>query len=308
MGNRSKCPEVRQSGQVTETSEPVITKQSGILSVVTQKHGSRTPGHDECPQSLAGFGWSDVFAMPPPRFFCLEIFAGTARITSKLIDQGVAAFPIDICLFPSHNVLDIHVEHQILHWMNAGRIVFIWLGMPCTSFSRARKWDNLGPGPLRDIDNLWGFPWLSSLDRHKVVQGNNLLRFTLRIIACCEHLHIPYALENPLSSYAWSMPPMQKFVRKFSPLEAVLDFCQYGEAWQKPTRILGNFWPVSELHRRCNSQGGVCSRTLLPHVRLTGTDAHGMFLTLKAQPYPEQLASLVAQKVASTLPRSLRST
>ena len=308
MGNRSKCPEVRQSGQVTETSEPVITKQSGILSVVTQKHGSRTPGHDECPQSLAGFGWSDVFAMPPPRFFCLEIFAGTARITSKLIDQGVAAFPIDICLFPSHNVLDIHVEHQILHWMNAGRIGFIWLGMPCTSFSRAGKWDNLGPGPLRDIDNLWGFPWLSSLDRHKVVQGNNLLRFTLRIIACCEHLHIPYALENPLSSYAWSMPPMQKFVRKFSPLEAVLDFCQYGEAWQKPTGILGNFWPVSELHRRCNSQGGVCSRTLLPHVRLTGTDAHGMFLTLKAQPYPEQLASLVAQKVASTLPRSLRST
>lgn len=237
--------------------------------------------------------------------FCLEIFAGTARITSKLQDLGIATYPIDICLFPSHNVLDTQVEHKILHWVESHRIPFVWFGLPCTSFSRARKWDNLGPGPLRDADTLWGFSWLNHVDRHKVEQGNSLLRFTLRIMACCERLHIPYALENPFSSYAWSMPPMQKFIRQFSPHEAILDVCQYGEQWQKPTRILGNFWPVSELSRRCQPTQGLCSRTLQPHLRLTGTDANGMFLTLEAQPYPEQLASLVAQKVASAISRSV---
>ena len=83
----------------------------------------------------------------------------------------------------------------------------VWLGMPCTSFSQARKWNDDGPDPLRDYGNIYGFPWLNRNDKLKVFHGNNLLRFTLRLLYLCEQLHIPYVLENPYRIYAWHMPP-----------------------------------------------------------------------------------------------------
>ena len=283
-------------------SQPFITRQSGILSMVAEKPGESAKGSAEPPKSMSGYGWEDVFTLKPlPHRFSLELFAGTARITSSLNGLGYKCYPIDCCLFPSHNVLDIHVEHQLIHWIQANRIQFIWLGMPCTSFSRARKWDGLGPGPLRDFNNLWGFKWLSGRDRQKVFQGNELLRFSIRILSLCEKYNIPYALENPLSSYAWSMPPMKRFIQRFNPFQIQLDFCQFGEAWQKPTQILGNFWNPSDLQRTCHPQNGVCSASFRPHVRLTGTDASGTFMTLKAQPYPFKMTQMVAERVSRSI-------
>lgn len=110
-------------------------------------------------------------------------------------------FPIDICLFSDHNVLDKAVEHRIFNWIRSGRIGFIWCGMPCTSFSRARKWDGLGPGPIRSPDFLRGLPDLNDSDRRKVLTGNNLLLFTLRLLRLCERCHVPHALENPCQAW-----------------------------------------------------------------------------------------------------------
>lgn len=302
MGHRPEPEEIWKSRQNTAAAHQIVTKQSGVLSVVEQKHGSSPEGNSSSKEPLNGLGWTDLFSLNalPPKF-SLEIFAGTARVTQCLSDHGLRAFPLDICLFPSHNVLDIHIEHRIIHWLVSHRIAFVWLGMPCTSFSRARKWDSLGPGPLRDVDNLWGFPWLSRTDKQKVEQGNALLRFTLRCMTVCEEHGIPYAIENPLSSFAWMMPPMKKFCSKFHPTEAVLDFCQYLEPWQKPTKILGNFWPLQQLTKRCRPFQGLCSMSCQPHVHLSGTDAAGNFMTLKAQPYPWALAAEVARLVAGAI-------
>ena len=77
----------------------------------------------------------DIFNLSPrPRHFTLEIFAGTARLSQALRKVGVSCFPIDICLFPSHDVLDPQVEHSIRHFLCSHRVKFVWLGMPCTSF------------------------------------------------------------------------------------------------------------------------------------------------------------------------------
>eukprot|EP00434_Breviolum_minutum_P016854 symbB.v1.2.014869.t1/scaffold1098.1/size138148/1 len=138
--------------------------------------------------------------------------------------------------------------------------------MPCTSFSQARKHDGVGPGPLRDYDHLWGLPALSRNDRQKVFTGNQLLRFTIRLLTLCERFGIPYALENPYSSYAWHMPPLARFIRKFQPYVVHLDFCQFGECWKKPTTVMGNFWNVPSIARRCSGTFGKCSATFAPHV------------------------------------------
>ena len=171
--------------------------------------------------------------------------------------------------------------------------------MPCTSFSTARKWDDLGPGPLRDMDNLHGFQWLTGTDLAKVRMGNSLLRVSLRLLAKCEERGIPYALENPMSSYAWYMPEVQRFLHKYNPQLVHLDYCQYGEPWRKPTTIMGNFWNLASLSKRCKSYKGVCSATPQQHVRLAGVDGNGVFMTLKAQPYPRAFAALVASLLAN---------
>ena len=289
---------VRRYGKVGKIQKMM----NAVVSVVSQTHREGAERDVASSPTMSQFGWQDVFRVSPqPQHFALEVFAGTARICSALQRRGLKCYPIDICLFPSHNVLDIHIEHILVHWLQPGRVNFIWFGMPCTSFSQARKHDGVGPGPLRDYDHLWGLPGLSRNDRQKVFTGNQLLRFTIRLLTLCEQFGIPYALENPYSSYAWHMPPLARFIRKFQPYVVHLDFCQFGECWKKPTTVMGNFWNVPSIARRCSGTFGKCSATSAPHVPLTGLASNGLFRTLLAQPYPQALAHLVAANVAKTI-------
>lgn len=193
--------------------------------MVEEQHGTSVAWKDGSKDA-----WIDVMKLSTlPIVFALEIFAGTARVAQALNDAGLLAFPVDICISPLHDILDISVEHFIVHLLQSSRINFLWLGMLCASFSRARKWDGLGPGPLRDLDNLFGFSWLSANDAKTVRTGNNWLRISIRFLEVCEKLRVPYALENPRSSYAWDMPIMKRFIQAHNPQLVHLDFCQYGE-------------------------------------------------------------------------------
>eukprot|EP00438_Fugacium_kawagutii_P035340 Skav207489 [mRNA] locus=scaffold334:50621:51457:+ [translate_table: standard] len=270
--------------------------------MVTPKHGTGDERQHEVPKSLRSCVNDNVFSVSgKPRRFGLEIFAGTARVASQLCDHGVPCYPIDICLYPGHDVLDSHVEYRILNWIRSGVILFIWLGMPCTSFSRARKFDGLGPPPIRTDEHLWGLPGLGEKDRLKVHTGNALFYFTLRVLQVCEQFKIPYALENPASSMAWLLPPLKRFLRDYKPDVVILDFCCYGEVWRKPTQLMTHFFPSSSLGRTCQPWKGLCSNTHKPHQRLVGQDSNNVFWTLRAQPYPWQLARCVAELVAKSL-------
>lgn len=298
----SKRQKVCQDGEDSKAHGTVISESFGVLSLVTEKHREGSSGPVGSPGSMKGYGWPDVLSFSTlPQQFGLELFAGTARICSAFAQCGLPCFPIDICLFPSHNVFDISVEHQIVHLLLGGRVKMVWLGMPCTSFSQARKWDDNGPDPLRDYDNIYGYPWLSHKDRLKVLEGNNLLRFSLRLLAICERLHIPYALENPYSSFAWHMPPMKKFIKLFMPYVETLDYCQFGEDWKKSTTIMGNYWNLPVISKRCTGTRNICSATGRPHVPLAGKAANGLYRTLLAQPYPWALADLIAGTVSRAI-------
>lgn len=254
-------------------------------------------GREEPRQSLSGDNPSknatvdvskvDVFSMKrrPPKF-CLEIFAGTARISAALQKAGITTYPIDIDLFPSHNVLDPVCAHALLNWISSGRVLLVWLGMPCTTFSSARRNDGVGPLPLRDGDHLWGLPNLGRNDARKLTEGNKLFNFTMQVLHLCQQHHVPYVLENPLTSFAWSMPPLVKFADRFHVHFCDLDFCCYGEVWKKPTRLMYQFIDISPLALRCKGSFLRCSNTKRPHIALAGRDSSGVFWTLRAQPYP----------------------
>ena len=203
MAHGPERPTICKDRQASTDAQPTVTRSAGVLSMVEKQHGKGGTRQSTCQNAVTSLGWDDVLRKKPlPPRFALEIFAGTARITKALHTVGFYAFPIDICIAEHHNLLDTYVERDILHLLQSGRVSFLWLGMPCTSFSRARKWDGLGPGPLRDLFHLNGFSWLNDADKKKVRTGNDLLRVSLRFLQVCEQLSIPYALENPSSSYA----------------------------------------------------------------------------------------------------------
>ena len=245
-----KCAKIWKGGENSKDDDRFITRTNGVLSVVSQKHREGAERDVASSPTMSQFGWQDVFRVSPqPQHFALEVFAGTARICSALQRRGLKCYPIDICLFPSHNVLDIHIEHILVHWLQSGRVNFIWFGMPCTSFSQARKHDGVGPGPLRDYDHLWGLPGLSRNDRQKVFTGNQLLRFTIRLLTLCEQFGIPYALENPYSSYAWHMPRWHDLFANFNLMWYTwisVNLVNVGKNLQLLWEISGMFHPLPD--------------------------------------------------------------
>ena len=276
---RSELEKVHKSWQSATVTDPIVVRSSGVLSMVSSEHGACDARKHESTNGVSRLMREDVFSVKSkPSRFALEIFAGTARVASELNDHGIPTYPVDICLFPGHNVLDADVEHRILNWIRSGVILFIWLGMPCTSFSRARKFDGLGPPPLRTDEYLWGLPNLSTKDRLKVHTGNALFALTLRVLEVCEQHGVPYALENPASSMAWLLAPMKRFLRDYHPDVVTLDFCCFGEVWRKPTQLVTHFFPSRALGKTCSPYNGRCSNTHKPHQRLVGQDSNNHVL------------------------------
>lgn len=286
--DRFLSPEIRQDRKGATVAQQDVSIPDSVLQVGGQESGEvfqRSSGAKECLMASI-----DVFAVSTrPHKFALEIFAGTARISQAVSTDEHKMFPIDTCLFPSHNVLCPRIEQKILTWIRTGRIWLVWLGMPCTTFSRARKNDGLGPGPLRSSDFIWGLPGLSSKDRNKVSEGNALFFFTLRILQACLQYNVPFVLENPLSSMAWELPPLVDFIETANCLLCDLDYCQFGESWKKPTRLMYKYLDISSLSKRCCGSYNRCSSSNLPHVRLSGMGPNNVFMTLLAQPYPWKL-------------------
>ena len=299
---RPVSEKVHKNWKSPELVEPVVARRSGVLSMVTPQHGESVSGQDASKEFLRRKCSDNVLQCGSlPHTFALEVFAGTGRIVSSLHAIGIPAFPIDICIYPDHDVLHATVEHRIFNWIRKKRIPFVWCGMPCTTFSRARKFDGLGPGPLRSSQYLWGMPYLNWKDQQKVHNGNSLLMFTIRLLRLCEQHCTPYVLENPDSSMAWEMDVLQQFCSEYSPSCITLDYCQFGEAWKKPTRLIYNYISLRDLQKRCNTINGRCSFSQRQHVPLTGLDASGNFMTLRAQPYPWAMAEQVASQVAKAI-------
>ena len=302
MVNRPIGEAIHQDGEDSNALGPTLKRRAGVLSLVSSK-SSQGPERPDSAKALLIPPWEqDVFTLDVlPDKFALEIFAGTARVCRELNQHGIVCFPIDICMFRHHDVLDTQVEHKIFNWIKTGRVIFIWCGMPCTSFSRARKWDGLGPGPLRTTEQLWGLTDLSFSDNKKVQTGNLLLLWSVRLFRLCADRGIAVILENPKSSLAWQMPPIVRILQRHDVSLVHLDHCQFGELWKKPTFLMACNIDISCLHIQCHTMQGRCSRTKRPHIPLLGVDYDGTFMTLKAQPYPWALARQVTGCVTKAL-------
>lgn len=180
---------------------------------------------------------------------------------------------------------------------HADDIALVWMGTPCTTWSRARKHDG-GPPPLRDDDvYLFGYQHLSSHDMFKLDQGNQLLDVSDQIAHLCRALQVPWVLENPASSRIWLTPQLQSLVKEGASF-ITTDFCGFGMPWKKSTGLLFQFLPnLNTISRHCHTCHGRCEFTGRKHVILTGKDASGIWYTRRAQPYPFEFCHHIAKSL-----------
>ena len=284
MGGRLVNGKVRKAcpcHATIRTARPVLQKKCSSSSGNFEADGPRT-----------------LIPTTPPVLrhkVCLELFSGTGRLSNKLCKAGFVVESWDILNSSKCDLLSRKNVNHIIDRIRAGKIAFVHVGLPCSSWSRARRWDGRGPGPLRDDHEfLFGFPCLNAKDRNKVQQGNQLLLNSVRILKECSKFNIPWTLENPKTSRVWltrHIRQLKKYAQFFQ-----ADFCQYQGEWRKSTYFLTHI-SLSFDFKTCTGPKGFCSRTKCRHSILQGTDSSGRFLTKVAEPYPFGLASHIATRV-----------
>ena len=133
--------------------------------------------------------------------------------------------------------------------------MLVWAGMLCTIFSRARKRDGQGPGPLRDDFYLYGPPFLCRKDKAKVQRGNNHLAFLVRLLQICDNCQVPFIVEF-----------FFEYVMEYAVARALFSapmrfLCQLGllslwSAMEKAATLLYKYIDLYSLQQRCSEHGG----------------------------------------------------
>jgi len=232
----------------------------------------------------------------------LELFSGTGHFSSAWRrghkTKHIDILELDLCHGEHNDLMLPKVRHKIAGWISNQLVCCVWMGTPCSSWSRARDRPGLAP-PLRSNQCLMGLPNLKPHDAKKVHVGNVLMKASAYILHLCSRHAVPAAIENPSTSRIWLARPLVQAQRWQAAREILLDFCQYGTPWRKRTKILcvhANLLPASKL---CTGRK-TCSATGVPHVQLAGIH-NEEFRTLTAQPYPKPLCRELCHHFASAL-------
>ena len=312
-----------KSRQILEVENATRSQATGTLGSRQQREALRSPCKDQPGVPCASTTITkDVLARgltvlgPGPKIFSpvttaqskklskhlvIELFSGCAALSKSCSQHGFLAVAYDIDYSSNCDLLQPHVLENVLDFMTkySDSIALVWMGTPCSSWSRARK-DDGGPRPLRDdSENLLGFHNLSQKDQNKVQLGNQLLVVSTRVARHCMHLGISFVIENPHSSRIWLTEQMQSLLSGGASFGRT-DFCGFKTPWRKATGFM--FWQfptLSSIFRTCNPQNGRCSFSGRRHIILSGTDSQGVWLTRRAQPYPKDMCDGIAQQLFS---------
>ena len=157
-----------------------------------------------------------------------EVFSGSGRLSRALARAGIESWGYDVADGPSGDLLRAEVASGLEEAILGGKLLGLHFGTPCHTWSRARRNDGKGPGPLRDDGkHLWGFPMhtLSAKDQLKLSIGNRLTRTTLKLIRMALEAGLIVILENTMTSRLWLIKQLQKLIKpeKHEPESALVD-------------------------------------------------------------------------------------
>ena len=230
----------------------------------------------------------------------LEIFSGTARLTSAVRDLGIPCLPpIDITLCQevpaAFDVIEAHNWEFVMQLISCGAVAFLHLGTPCNTFSAARKEDG-GPPPLRSEVFPEGLPDLAGDNLAIATLGNFFLDRSAEAAEAIVRSGGDFSLENPLWSLLWQTKLIKQLLLRARAFFVDFDQCAFGAPSVKPTRLmLSNQRMAAGLARKCPGNHA--------HEVLKGkvwSDQFGkwVYRTKLAQVYPYNMCSQMASDIA----------
>ncbi len=218
------------SGKVAdiEKCEALLQRRPGLTGL--RKFGAQTTSQSSRSRTVDGRDFRSVPVKLASQYgIGLELFSGCGRLTKSIRRQlkQVFCIEVDIVHGPQFDLCRQSVQKEITDLIRSGVVRYVWLGTPCNSWSRARRNDGKGPGPLRDDDQfILGFSSCTPVDAEKIKIGNQLMYFSARIFRLCLQLQIPVILENPHTSRLWLAPPIKHLLTHRRVESGWTDFCQ----------------------------------------------------------------------------------
>lgn len=211
-----------------------------------------------------------------PRAVFFEIFAGCGQLSLSMKSKGFLVVPVDY-QFNKHDIrveqmsLDLTTDEGqscLMGLLRELKPAAIHVALPCGTGSRARERPIAPhliakgapqPRPLRDADNILGFPDLSSRDHQRVTLSNRLASFTVQLLIFAMETFCFISIENPVRS--WMFAVIAHYVRelnqralsKFWNDMVAVDFanCAHGGERDKKTRFLCSSDIILELAMPC---------------------------------------------------------
>ena len=179
-----------------------------------------------------------------------EIFAGAGTLTKCLLEVGCPMWaPAAIVNAEGLDVFSPEIVKRIFE----GKVSWVWLSPPWSSFSPLRNLDSGGPLRPRQL------PEGRRGDR-AALYGNRLWDRAVQLARLCLSCGVPFILEHPRRSRAWEMPSTYPLTKAPGVKQHIVHMCAYGdvldgiaENHKRETRLLGTVpWLESAIR--------VCSR------------------------------------------------
>ena len=164
---------------------------------------------------------------PLSQFFCIEVFAGSGRLTAALKALGLKdSFGIDhklpACLRSPIIQYDLMKPDQlsiVQNLIQSPFCVYVHFPPPCGTSSRARLIQRKGrwnPPILRTEEHPNGLPTLSGVLADRVSSANLLYQVTCDLIELCLGTQKYFSVENPGRSFMWLTTPFVRLTQKFA--------------------------------------------------------------------------------------------
>ena len=205
-----------------------------------------------------------------PDHFVLELFAGSAGLSSAFIEMGVPAIGVDgernrFRMKAPVVQLDVtKAEHRkfLLELIVTRRPGHVHMAPPCGTSSRARDKQvpkrlraqgAPNPPPLRSEEHPNGLPSLTGLNKEKVVMANILYLFCTQVANLCIDTGVGFTIENPTNSYMWMTAPFVGLLSRPEVLAVEMDLCMHGSARNKSQKLVTNCPEVNEMSKKCDA-------------------------------------------------------
>eukprot|EP00438_Fugacium_kawagutii_P007233 Skav218022 [mRNA] locus=scaffold2344:307023:309707:- [translate_table: standard] len=277
---KSRCQEEVKNGSDTKVSQ-LVSPNTAFLKeklqnlkrqreeCATAANGS-LKGSTESWEPIEGTKGKKFDKLPITGLLFIEIFAGSARLSSALHEVGFETMAVDKSTARStkHHIAlyDVTEPSQLQELMTtiqeeAHRIVAIHLAPACGTASRARERKLPGlqkkgfkvPQPLRSEQQPAGLDGLSGLDKLKTELANQSYDATAELVKLALQLRNLVSVENPKNSLFWLYLAIRAIVSTHG-CYTVFANCMHGGKRDKDTSWWASDDTYKSLQAECNGQ------------------------------------------------------